>query len=116
MPGDEFTLNINNPDDPKVLVVGNNPDKQNRYGAALGLYNSRIVQLINKKRQLKSSVVIDKLLTISMNISACNRGKTSITSDSRNVILPFLGGLLPIPLPNIYCYVPFVFTLVLELQ
>jgi hypothetical protein len=64
MSGDEFTLDINNPDDPKVLVVGNNPDRQNIYGAALGLYNSRIVKLINKKGRLKSSVIIDELPTI----------------------------------------------------
>lgn len=64
MSGDEFTLDINNPDDPKILVVGNNPDRQNIYGAALGLYNSRIVKLINKKGQIKSSVVIDELPTI----------------------------------------------------
>lgn len=64
MSGDEFTLDINNPDDPKILVVGNNPDRQNIYGAALGLYNSRIVKLINKKGQLKSSVIIDELPTI----------------------------------------------------
>jgi len=64
MSGDEFTLDINNPDDPKVLVVGNNPDRQNIYGAALGLYNSCIVKLINKKGQLKSSVIIDELPTI----------------------------------------------------
>lgn len=64
MSGDEFTLDINNPTDPKILVVGNNPDRQNIYGAALGLYNSRIVKLINKKGQLKSSVIIDELPTI----------------------------------------------------
>ena len=64
MSGDEFTLDINNPNDPKMLVVGNNPDRQNIYGAALGLYNSRIVKLINKKGQLKSSVIIDELPTI----------------------------------------------------
>ncbi|MPM20737.1 hypothetical protein SDC9_67173 [bioreactor metagenome] len=64
MSGDEFSLDINNPEEPKVLCVGNNPDRQNIYGAALGLYNSRIVKLINKKGQLKSSVVIDELPTI----------------------------------------------------
>ncbi len=64
MSGDEFTLDINNPNDPKILVVGNNPDRQNIYGAALGLYNSRIVKLINKKKQLKCSVIIDELSTI----------------------------------------------------
>lgn len=64
MSADEFTLDINNPEDPKVLVVGNNPDRQNIYGAALGLYNSRIVKLVNKKGQLKSSIIIDELPTI----------------------------------------------------
>lgn len=64
MTGDEFTLDINNPKEPKILCVGNNPDRQNIYGAALGLYNSRIVKLINKKGMLKSSVIIDELPTI----------------------------------------------------
>ena len=64
MTGDDFSLDINNPKEPKILVVGNNPDRQNIYSAALGLYNSRIVKLINKKGQLKSSVIIDELPTI----------------------------------------------------
>lgn len=64
MTGDDFTLDINNPKEPKILCVGNNPDRQNIYGAALGLYNSRIVKLINKKGMLKSGVIIDELPTI----------------------------------------------------
>ena len=64
MTGNDFTLDINNPASPKILVVGNNSDRQNIYSAALGLYNSRIVKLINKKKQLKSSVIIDELPTI----------------------------------------------------
>ncbi len=64
MTGDDFNLDINNPKEPKILCVGNNPDRQNIYSAALGLYNSRIVKLINKKGQLKSSVIIDELPTI----------------------------------------------------
>ncbi len=64
MTGNDFTLDINNPQEPKILCVGNNPDRQNIYSAALGLYNSRIVKLINKKGQLKSSVIIDELPTM----------------------------------------------------
>lgn len=65
MTGDDFSLDISNLKEPKLLVVGNNPDRQNSiYSAALGLYNSRIVKLINKKQQLKSSVIIDELPTI----------------------------------------------------
>lgn len=64
MTGDDFSLDINNPQEPKILCVGNNPDRQNIYSSALGLYNSRIVKLINKKDKLKSSVIIDELPTI----------------------------------------------------
>lgn len=64
MTGNDFSLDINNPESPKVLCVGNNPDRQNIYSAALGLYNSRIVRLINKKGRLKSAVIIDELPTI----------------------------------------------------
>ena len=64
MTGNDFSLDINNPNEPKLLCVGNNPDRQNIYSAALGLYNSRIVKLINKKGQLKSTVIIDELPTI----------------------------------------------------
>lgn len=64
MTGNDFSLDINNPNRPKILVVGNNPDRQNIYSAALGLYNNRIVKLINKKGQRKSAVLIDELPTI----------------------------------------------------
>ena len=64
MTGNDFSLDINNPKEPKLLCVGNNPDRQNIYSAALGLYNSRIVKLINKKKQLKCAVIIDDLPTI----------------------------------------------------
>ena len=64
MTGDDFSLDINNPQEPKILCVGNKPDRQNIYSSALGLYNSRIVKLINKKDKLKGSVIIDELPTI----------------------------------------------------
>ena len=64
MTGDDFTLDLNNPEHPKILCVGNNPDRQNIYSAALGLYNSRIVKRVNKNGQLKSSIIIDELPTI----------------------------------------------------
>ena len=64
MSGNDFTLDINNPAEPKVLCVGNNPDREVIYGAALGLYNARLVKLVNKKGKLKSSLIIDELPTI----------------------------------------------------
>mgnify|MGYP003258487434 FL=1 len=64
MSGDDFSLDINNPREPKVLCVGNNPDRQNIYSAALGLYNARIVKLVNQKDRLKSSIIVDEVPTI----------------------------------------------------
>ena len=64
MTGNDFSLDINNPDDPKVLCVGNNPERQEVYGAALGLFNARLIKLVNRKGRLKSSIIIDELPTI----------------------------------------------------
>lgn len=64
MSGDDFSLDINNPDEPKVLCVGNNPDRQNIYSAALGLYNARIVKMVNRKGKLKCSILVDEVPTI----------------------------------------------------
>ena len=64
MSGNDFTLDINNPKEPKILCVGNNPERQAIYGAALGLYNARIVRLVNKKGKQKTALVVDELPTI----------------------------------------------------
>ena len=64
MSGDDFNMDINNPEDPKVLCVGNNPLKQSIYGTALGLYNGRIVRLVNQQHKLKCSLIVDELPTI----------------------------------------------------
>lgn len=64
MSGNDFTLDINNPESPKILCVGNNPEKKDIYATALGLYNGRIVKVINKKGKHKVSLIIDELPTM----------------------------------------------------
>lgn len=64
MSGDDFSLDLNNPEDPKVLCVGNNPEKKDIYATALGLYNGRIVKVINKHKKHKISLIIDELPTM----------------------------------------------------
>ena len=64
MSGDDFTLDLNNPQEPKILCMGNNPGRQNIYGAALGLYNSRIVKNINQKGRIPTALIVDELPTI----------------------------------------------------
>lgn len=64
MTGDDFTLDINNPQDPKIVCMGNNPDRQTIYGTTLALYTSRMFKLINHKKKLKSVVLLDELPTV----------------------------------------------------
>jgi len=65
--GNDFTLDINNPDAPKVVCMGNNPQKLQTYGAVLSLYISRVIKLVNRKGQLKSSLIFDEFPTIYFN-------------------------------------------------
>lgn len=65
--GNDFTLDINNPESPKIVCTGNNPQKQQIYGAVLSLYISRVIKLVNKKRRLKCSLVFDEFPTIYFN-------------------------------------------------
>lgn len=68
--GDDFTLDINNPDEPKYVCVGNNPDRQTIYGTTLSLYTTRLFKVVNHpfsrsgKRNLKSAIILDELPTI----------------------------------------------------
>ncbi|WP_431200490.1 conjugal transfer protein MobC [Mucilaginibacter sp. P19] len=65
--GNDFTLDINNPKEPKIVCVGNNPQKLQIYGAVLSLYISRMIKLVNRKNQLKSSLIFDEFPTIFFN-------------------------------------------------
>lgn len=65
--GNDFTLDINNPEEPKIICMGNNPQKIQIYGAVLSLYVNRLVKLVNKKGKMKSSLVFDEFPTIYLN-------------------------------------------------
>lgn len=65
--GNDFTLDINNPDSPKILCLANNPQKQQVFGAVLSLYVNRIIKLVNQKNKIKCSLVFDEFPTIFIN-------------------------------------------------
>lgn len=82
--GNDFTLDVNNADEPKIVCVGNNPQKLQVYGAVLSLYISRMIKLVNRKNQLKSSLVFDEFPTIYFNnmdslIATARSNKVSTT-------------------------------------
>ena len=65
--GNDFTLDVNNPKEPKIVSIGNNPQKLQIYGAVLSLYISRMIKLVNRKDQQKCSLVFDEFPTIYFN-------------------------------------------------
>ena len=65
--GNDFTLDINNPENPKIVCIGNNPEKQGIYGAVISLYVSRLVKLVNKKGRQKCALVFDEFPTLFFN-------------------------------------------------
>lgn len=65
--GNDFSLDINNPEEPKIVCMGNNPQKIQIYGAVISLYVNRLVKLVNKKGKMKSSLIFDEFPTIYVN-------------------------------------------------
>lgn len=65
--GNDFSLDINTPLEPKIVCIGNNPQKLQVYGPVLSLYISRMIKLVNRKDQLKSSLIFDEFPTIYFN-------------------------------------------------
>jgi len=62
--GDDFSLDINDPSEPKIVCVGNDPKRQAIYGTTLALYTSRLCKTVNEKGKLHSGVLLDELPTI----------------------------------------------------
>ena len=84
--GNDFTLDINNPEHPEIICVGNNPEKQAIYGAVLSLYISRLVKIVNKKGKQKCALVFDEFPTIFF-----NNIDSLIATTRSNKVAPVLG-------------------------
>lgn len=65
--GNDFTLDINNPEAPKIVCMGNNPQKSQTYGAVISLYTTALIRMINKKNCHKASLIFDEFPTIYFN-------------------------------------------------
>lgn len=110
--GTDFTLDINNPDAPKIVCLGNNPQKLQTYGAVLSLYVNRILKLVNQKDKLKCSLIFDEyptlvadlvptITTARSNLVSCTIGIQSIEqvkkeygADQANIIAGISGNVI----------------------
>jgi len=79
--GNEFTLDINNPEAPKIVCMGNNPQKIQIYGAVLSLFTNRLLKIINQKGKLKCSLVFDEFPTLTTDIiPTISTGRSNLIS------------------------------------
>jgi len=79
--GNEFTLDINNPKEPKIVCMGNNPQKIQSYGAVLSLFTNRLLKIINQKDKLKCSLVFDEFPTLTTDIiPTISTGRSNLIS------------------------------------
>lgn len=62
--GSDFTLDLNNPEEPKVLCLANNDQKNHVYSAPISLIVNKISKEINKKDKLKCATIFDEFPTI----------------------------------------------------
>jgi len=62
--GNDFTLDINNPEEPKILCLANNPQKAQTFGPVLSLIVNRANKLVNRKAQRPCSMAYDEYPTL----------------------------------------------------
>jgi Type IV secretory pathway, VirD4 components len=75
--GSDFTLDINNPQKPKLVAVGNNPAKQSTYGAVLSLYVERMHKLINRKGQRPCALIYDEYPTLTASVDLISTARSN---------------------------------------
>jgi hypothetical protein len=64
MTGDDFTLDINDMKQPKIICMGNNPQKAQTYGAVISLYINTMIRQINRKGGQHSALIFDEFPTL----------------------------------------------------
>lgn len=64
--GDDIDLNINDPKNPAILCIGNDPERKNTYSTTLALMMGRLFRCCNQQGRLPSAHIIDELPTIKL--------------------------------------------------
>jgi len=58
------SLNINDPEDPQILILANSPTTQTTNSPALGLISTQLIKVVNQQKKLPCSIIIDELPTM----------------------------------------------------
>lgn len=62
--GQDFTLDLNTPKDPKFLTIGNNPELSDTYGPILALISTVALRLMNQQGKVPSAAILDEAPTL----------------------------------------------------
>ncbi|MDR2272044.1 MAG: YWFCY domain-containing protein [Sphingobacterium sp.] len=66
--GDDFQLDINNPKHPKLVCMGNNPQKTQTLGAVISLYVNRMLKIVNQKDKEKLMLMFEEFPTLAADV------------------------------------------------
>ncbi len=62
--GNDFTLDVNNPQQPKIVCLGNDPIRAEALSPVISLFCDQLNKVINQKDRMKCAVVYDEFATI----------------------------------------------------
>lgn len=62
--GNDFTLDLNNPDHPKVICIGSNPQKQQIYSPVISLIFTQMLKQVNREGGLPCQIVADEFPSV----------------------------------------------------
>lgn len=65
--GNDFSLDVNNPKEPKIVCLANNPEKTQIYGAVISLYLNRLFRILPKKDRQHTAIIVDEASSIFAN-------------------------------------------------
>jgi hypothetical protein len=79
--GNDFTLDINDPKNPKIVCLGNNPLKIQSFGPVASLFATRSLKVSNQKNKQKSAFFLDEFPTLAVDIiPAVSTGRSNLMS------------------------------------
>ena len=62
--GNDFSLDLNNPEDPSVLCIGNDPELQDTFSPVISLIATVVMKKINQQKKRRSFFMLDEAPTI----------------------------------------------------
>lgn len=111
--GDDFTMNINDPEQPKIVCIANNPQVANIYSAVISLYLNTLQKLLKEQEEQPCGIMIEEFANVSWQgvdkfLSVCRSYLVSVTlviqdasqlvmhygEKQANVILSMVGNII----------------------